>query len=351
MNKYLYTFLVLAICLCFTDTAEAGNPDRQGEAGAGQLLMNPWARSAGLHTMTTSFAGGVEAMRINPAGVVRVQNTEFLFANTRYFEGTDIALNAFGFAKKVGKNGAFGVSLMSVDLGDIPITTEEQPEGTGATFSPSLFNLGLNYAHIFENKVSVGITARVVSESTADISAFGFAIDAGVQYVTGPQDNFKFGISLRNVGTPMKFTGQGLALQAENPGPIPYDLTLFQRPQQFELPSVLNIGGSYDFVINPKHRVTVVGNFTSNSFSRDEIGGGVEYAFNSMVMLRGGYKYTLGSQLNGGVEAPIYSGVSGGLSIEVPFRRGGTTKFGIDYAYRHTRIWNGTHNIGVRLNF
>jgi len=344
--------LALMLSLCLSDVAMAGNPDRQGEAGAGQLLMNPWARTAGLHTMTTSHASGVEAMRINPAGVVRVEKSEFLFANTRYLEGTEIFLNAFGMAQKVGKNGAFGVSLMAVDLGDILVTTEEQPQGTGATFSPSLFNLGLSYAHIFENKVSVGLTMRVVSEATSDISAFGLAIDAGVQYVTGPQDNFKFGISLRNIGTPMKFSGQGLSQQAPNPGNNQsYDLTYFQRSQQFELPSVLNIGGSYDFIINPKNRLTVIGNFTSNSFSQDELGAGVEYGFNKMVMLRGGYKYTLGSFEDGGLRAPIYTGVSAGLSVEVPFKKGSDGKFGIDYAYRQSRLWNGTHNIGVRFSF
>lgn len=352
MNKILYTFLALLVCLCTVDVAEAGNPDRQGEAGAAQLLLNPWARTAGLHTMTTSYAGGVEAMRINPAGVVRINKSEYLIANTRYLDGTDIAINAFGLAQKVGKNGAFGLSIMAVDVGDILVTTEALPEGDGSTFSPSLFNMGLSYSHMFENKVSVGITMRMVSETTSNISAFGMAIDAGVQYVTGPQDNFKFGISLRNVGTPMKFSGQGLTQQGENPeGQLSYNLSYFSRAQQFELPSALNIGGSYDFIVNPKNRLTVVGNFTSNSFSRDQLGGGVEYAFNNMFMIRGGYKYTLGSEENDGVGAPVYTGVSGGVSVEVPFKKGSESKFGIDYAYRHTRVWNGTHNLGIRFSF
>ncbi len=349
MNKYFYIFLTLLVSLCTVDV-EAGNPDRQGESGAGQLILNPWARTAGLHTMTTSYASGVEAMRINPAGVVRINKTEFVIANTRYLEGTEIALNAIGFAQKIGKNGALGVSIMAVDLGDILVTTENQPQGTGATFSPSLFNLGLGYSHIFENKVSVGITMRIVSESTADISAFGLAIDAGVQYVTGPQDNFKFGISLRNVGTPMKFTGQGLAEQAPNPDPqAPYELTYFQRSGQFELPSALNIGGSYDFILNPQNRITALTNFTSNSFSQDQLGAGVEYSFNNMLMLRAAYKYELGSFEDDGLRAPVYTGVSAGVSVEVPLKKGSSNRFGIDYAYRQSRVWNGSHSIAVRF--
>lgn len=352
MNKHLY--IILAIFLTIGTVAEinAGNPDRQGEAGAAQLLLNPWARSAGLHTMNTSFVSGVESTIINPAGIVRINKSEFIVAHTRYLEGTDISFNSFGLAQKMKKNGAFGLSVMMVDMGDIPVTTENQPEGTGATFSPSMFNMGLSYAHIFGNKISVGLTVRVVAESTADISAFGFGIDAGVQYVTGPEDNFKFGISLRNIGTPMKFSGEGLAAAAENPNSVAsdYPLTYYQRSQKYELPSALNIGLSYDFVINPKNKLTVLGNFTSNSFSQDQLGGGIEYAFNNMFMLRGGYKYEFGSFENDSVEAPVYSGFSGGVSIEVPTKKGSKSKFGIDYAYRATRVWGGTHNIGIRLS-
>ena len=44
------------------------------------------------------------------------------------------------------------------------------------------------------------------------------------------------------------------------------------RVDAFELPSLLNIGGSYDFNYGTDHRLTVAGNFTSNSFSKDQFG-------------------------------------------------------------------------------
>ena len=47
-----------------------------------------------------------------------------MVSHARYLEGTDIKMNAFGLAQKVGKNGTFGLSLMSMDFGDIPVTTE-----------------------------------------------------------------------------------------------------------------------------------------------------------------------------------------------------------------------------------
>lgn len=258
-------------------------------------------------------------------------------------------MNAVGLGQRVGPNGVFGLSLMALDFGDIPVTTTSQPEGTGATFSPNFFHLGLSYAHIFENKVSVGLTLRAISESTTDLTAQGAALDAGVQYVTGEKDNFKFGISLRNIGTPMRFGGEGLSFRATNPdGTINYDLSYDRQSASFELPSVLNIGASYDFLIDARNRLTLVGNFTSNSFSRDAIGGGLEYAFNEIFMLRAGYRYDLGSAADNFTNN-VYSGISAGVSVEVPFDKDGETKFALDYGYRATNPWSGSHNLTLRF--
>ena len=351
MNKILYSLIVIT-CLCFSTPMEAGNPDRQGEAGAYELLMNPWARSAGLHTMTTSMIRGVEALRLNPAGLSRITGkTEVLIGHSRYLEPTDIKMNAFGIGQKVGENGTFGISLMSLDIGEIEVTTTDQPEGTGATFSPNFFHLGLSYAHLFENKISVGITFRAISESISDVSAFGFALDAGVQYVTGPKDNFKFGISLRNIGSRMSFGGQGLSFPTNNPdGTLSYDITVSQRSAEFELPSMLNIGMSYDFNLDADNRFTIVGNFTANSFSRDQLGGGVEYSLKDMFMIRAAYKVETGLSADRDFEQSVYSGLSAGITLEVPTKKGSDNRFGIDYAYRATQPFSGTHNISVRLS-
>lgn len=345
---FIYQVLI-SICLLTVGNLYAGNPDRQGEAGASELLFNPWARSAGLHSMSTSSVMGVEAMRLNIAGLSRVPGTELLIANTRLYEGTDIQLNAVGFARKMGENSAFGISLTSVNFGDIPITTTSQPEGTGGFFSPNFFNIGLGYSYMYENKISVGILVRGVSESLTNVSAFGLAIDAGVQYVTGEDDNFKLGISLRNIGAPMKFGGEGLSYEVDNPSSTAeYKITFDARSEQFELPSVLNIGVSYDFLPTEDIIVRATGNFTANSFSRDEIGGGIEFFFKDFVVLRAAYKTEMNQSIR--AERNVYTGFAGGFSLYLPVKKLGNQKIGIDYAYRATDPFRGTHNFSVRLN-
>jgi hypothetical protein len=345
----LYKSLLLTTCalLLGSSLAFAGNPDRQGEAGAYELLMLPWARSAGLHAMNTSNVSGVEAMRINVAGLSRINSTEIVVANGQYLVPSGVAMNGLGLSQRVGENGALGVSLMALDFGDIPVTTVNNPEGTGGTFSPSFFNLGVGYSYTFDKKISVGALFRGISQSIADLNAFGFALDAGVQYVTGPRDNFKFGISLRNVGGRMDFGGEGLADIAvnEEDQQLRYDI----QAATFELPSMLNIGVSYDFYFAESFRLTAMGNFRANSFSRDQLGGAVEFAFNEWFMLRAGYQYDMGITANA-VDANAYSGLAGGISFDVPLKKGGDQKLGIDYAYRASDPFSGTHNFGLRVS-
>ena len=332
--------------------AFAGNPDRQGEAGAYELLLNPWARSVGLNTLNTSYVRGAEAMNLNVAGLGRISGTEIGLTHSIYLQGTGLSMNAFGIAQKVGESGAFGLSLNALSFGKIPITTTGLPEGTGGTFSPTFFNLGLSYARVFEKKVSVGITARVVNESIADVSATAIALDAGVQYLTGSDkypERFKFGISLRNVGSRMRFGGQGLNYSAKNPDEtLNYQITVAKQSNEFELPSQLNLGIAYDVLPEEKMRLTTVFNFTSNAFSRDEVGGGLELSFNNLISIRGGYRYEVGTVTDG--KESVYTGIAGGLTLNIPTKKDSDKMLSLDYSYQATRVWSGTHNLTFRIN-
>ena len=366
------TTRILTIIFSFIITLGfAGNPDRQGESGAAELLLNPWAKSAGFHSMNTSFIGGIEAFRVNPAGIGRFDsNRELAVANTRLYEGADIQLNALGYVQKTKNgNGAFGVSMSNVNFGDIEITTVANPAGTGGTFSPSFFNIGLGYAHTYENKISVGILFRGISENLTALSAFGGAIDAGVQYVSGANDEFKLGISIRNVGTRMSFGGNSLGQDVDIPNEgATYILNLENTAKSFELPSLLNIGASYDLfftrfddgdgnvMVDRSMYLTIFGNFTSNAFSRDQIGGGVEFTYKNIFQLRGAYKYEIDSGGTGDGRENVYTGLAGGASFMFNMRKAkdgekaiDIPRASLDYAYRTTNPFRGTHNIGLKI--
>jgi hypothetical protein len=115
---------------------------------------------------------GVEAMRINIAGLSRIEKLELGLSNNRLFSGTGMNLNSLGMGIKLGKSGAIGFEFASLDFGQIPVTTVNQPAGTGGFFSPSFFQLGMGYSYTYANKISVGMLVRLVSESIQDVNMF-----------------------------------------------------------------------------------------------------------------------------------------------------------------------------------
>ena len=357
--KNIYSCVILlflmGLILIPTDKVTAGNKDRSGQAGASELLINPWAKSSAWGAVNTANAIGVEAMFSNIAGMAHTTGTEIIFSYTNWLKGSDVNIYSFGFSQKLGKNkGVLGGSFMSMNFGEINVTTTSSPEGNQGIFKPSYLNINLSYAKAFSNSIYGGLNIKLISESIADASAIGIALDAGVQYITGSKDQIKFGVALKNVGAPMKFSGDGRSFR----GIIPThgndnDLfTVYQGSAKFELPATLRIGASYDFLIGEMHRITLAANFTSNSFTKDQFILGLEYALKYYFSLRAGYSYQEG-MFDGTVASSgnIFNGFSTGFTVSVPFNKEKETGIAIDYSYRSTYIYSGTHCIGLKLNF
>ena len=93
-SKIVAPLVLIGLFLAPTNNALAGNPDRSGQAGATELLINPWARSSGWAGSNVAGARGLEAMFLNVAGTAFTKKTELMFARTNWLKGTDINPNA-----------------------------------------------------------------------------------------------------------------------------------------------------------------------------------------------------------------------------------------------------------------
>ncbi|MCS7085169.1 MAG: hypothetical protein RMM53_05485, partial [Bacteroidia bacterium] len=96
MKKYSHIVFALTILPGLSANfrpAHAGNPERSGQAGATQLLINPYARSSGLFGMNVATVAGVEGMLNNPAGLAFGRSTEVVIAHTQWLMGSGISIN------------------------------------------------------------------------------------------------------------------------------------------------------------------------------------------------------------------------------------------------------------------
>jgi len=361
MKRRIANILVACFILTFANVAQAGNPDRIGQSGANQLVMNPWARSSGWGWAGVAGVSGLEATFMNVGGLAQLEKTQILFSNTRWLVGSDITINSFGIAQSLGSEGVLGLSVMTTNIGEIEITTVDQPEGGLGSVSPRLTNLGIAYAKRFTHSISGGVLVRIHSENIPNATTQGLAIDAGIRYTETSDkkdklktDDIKFGISLKNVGPDVSFTGDGLGFKVLNPS-NDQEQTLLFRSQRFGLPTLINIGASYDFRLDATqetyfHRLTPALNFTSNAFSRNQLTAGLEYCYKDIFTLRGGYAYEdEGQSIETSTNA--YTGLTAGFSLDLPLSKNDDAGvFAIDYSYRDSNPFSGTHSIGVRLD-
>lgn len=345
--KRITPALAVIIGMVSSTTLYAGNPDRAGSAGGMQLLINPWVRSSGVAGANMASASPVESMFHNVAGMAFVNQTEVAFTHTTYLSGADVDINSVGLVQRVGETSVLGLSVAAVGFGDIRRTTTTQPGGDGTFFNVGMTNIGLSYAKAFSNSIYGGITLKVISESVADMKASAIAIDAGIKYMTGERDQVKFGIALKNVGPTMSFSGDGLSFQTEAPSEE-YNFTAELRSASYELPSLVSIGLSYDFFLAEDHTLTAHGTFIANSFSRDNYIVGLTYNFTDMFYLRGGYLYEE-DIWDDAARRSVYTGLSAGLGVEFELGNGGSL-ISVDYAYRATDPFDGTHAIGARIH-
>ena len=105
--------------------------------------------------------------------------------------------------------GFLALSLTAFDYGEWDITTVNQPEGGVGTIAPSSIVLGVSYAQKFTNTIYGGVTIKMFNQSINNLSGSAIMADAGVQYITGEDDQIKFGITLKNVGSNLIFEGDG----------------------------------------------------------------------------------------------------------------------------------------------
>jgi hypothetical protein len=338
-RRGLFYLALLLVFVLIGSTVYAGDASRTGTAGAMELLIPVVARSTAMSGATIASSSGADALYWNPAGASRLDGTDVLFNTMNYI--ADIKVNYLAIATNFGGSGTFGVSLKTLNFGDIPVTTVALPEGTGSTYSPSYITFGLTYSNKFTDRIFGGMSLKYVSEKISESNATGIAIDMGIQYISN--SGLKLGVALKNIGPQMKFDGQdGLyytTLPDQDPGSAQRALQL--EKAGFELPSTLEFGVGYDISLPGKMGVVSLnGAFQNSNFGNDEYRVGAEYVWNNILALRAGLMQTQNNSDN------IY-GPTFGVGVNIPLG-GSTVTF--DYSYRKVDYFDANQWIGVKLS-
>ena len=115
-------------------------------------------------------------------------------AETRYSWG-GVAFPISGGSRTIGfQVGTFGFK-------DQPVYTEDQPDGTGATYSVNQTFVGATFAQNFSDRFSAGLTAKYVDDRLGTVNGSAFAVDFGTNFHASLNNHpVKFSFVLANLG-------------------------------------------------------------------------------------------------------------------------------------------------------
>ncbi|MBN2093277.1 PorV/PorQ family protein [candidate division KSB1 bacterium] len=341
-------FIIIAVILLFSSVQLFAVSNRAGTNAASELLIPVGAKYIAMGGASVAGVTGLEAIYWNPAGLDRLSyGAGAMFSQMSYI--ADINVNYLGLGVRFEGIGTVGLSFKTLSIGDIAITTADAPDGTGEMFSPQFMTIGVTYSRALTDRVSVGGTGKIISETMDRVSATGFALDIGVQY-SGLANvrGLNIGVALKNLGPGIQFDGNGLIRKAD-----PNDTVRPESPMKIisgtdELPSTMEIGLSYNLKINDQNKVMVESMFINHNYQDDGALMGAEFSFMDMFFLRGGYTHAL----NAGEDATGASVNIFGMSLGAGFHYDlGGFDLMIDYAYRDVEYFSGNNVFTVKLGF
>lgn len=308
--------------------------DHVGTSMANFLKIGIGGKAVAMGDAFTAISDDPSALFWNPSGIgfqdkmgINISYTQWIFETNSSFVGTVIPLGGIG---------TIGLSINSFSSGDIEETTIANPHGTGRVFDASDIAIGLSYAKKLTDRFSAGLTFKYLEENLSLESATAFAVDIGSIFIIDYDYNLRMGLVISNLGSNMKLSGLDLEtnITTENSKLVEAQIKTYEWP----LPLTFRLGLAADVISLEDHVITLSAevNDARDYEARENIG--IEYAFNSMFYLRGGYKINYDED-----------GLTAGLGINYFLK--GVGGLVIDYAYTDIGRLGKINHFSVGLTF
>lgn len=307
--------------------------DRAGTSGFQFLKIPVDARSAALGQTVVANAFDGSALFWNPALAASLPGFHVAFQHTAYF--VDTRMEFVGATYRLGGSGlTFGLSLQAFDAGEMDVTTEFAPFGTGETFGYSTFATGLTVAQELTDLFSYGITGKWVREQTAGVSTNTAVFDLGFFYRIGTT-GAQMAVAIRNFGLDGTPSGDlNRLVIGEGTSTVPVDDFESITP-----PTTFLLGFTYNPLQNNSQNDLLISAQLSNPNDNAENWNvGAEYIWNDLLALRAGYRFGIDE-----VRLPSF-----GFGVFAPFLG---PRIRVDYGFTNQDRLGTIHRIGLDVGF
>lgn len=313
---------------------------KRGTTAADFLTIPVGARATGMGNAITASVDDATSVYWNPAGLASIDKGAVTLEYAEWLVGVDFNFVSVSIPVQ---NGAFAIGLTSMRTPDMEVTTVEQQNGTGETFTASSYALAASYARNLTDKFSIGGSAKVINERIWNSTATGVAIDVGTMFET-PFQGIRLGAAITNFGSKMQLGGDDLLIAVDidpNNEGNNESARGSLNTDQFDLPLTMRIGLAGEVFQDQNSRLTLAVDALNPNNSEQYLNVGAELAlFGELLMLRGGYSELL-------LDDALRSFTVGG-GLRYGF---GSLAFAVDYAYESLEYFDGVNRFTFALLF
>ncbi len=299
VRRTLVGVCILAITAGTALYAEATN-SKAGTKGGQFLKIAVGAKPAALGGAFAAVDGDVNSICWNPAGLGSIKQQQAAFMHSEWLSG--IRCEFAGYAKPLSDGRVIAGGITYLGSGNIE---GYDNGGVRNDFSAGDMALTMGYGRRMNEKMLVGVNARLIHQRIKDSTAVGAVVDMGVLCSTKIK-GLMIGASLRNLGTMMKFDKEADSLPLEINGGIALNLPKLLCVMDVTIP-------------------------TDNDL---RINTGIGYQLTPRLNLRAGYASN--NDLDHGLSAGI------GINVE---------SLQFDYAYVPYGNVDNTHRVSVGKSF
>ncbi len=296
MKSIIYSLLIM--CLL---SAVVVAQSKVGTTAAPFLQISPGPRGQSMGEAGVAQGDDVAALFWNPALGAGLNSNQAYFSHISWFAGID--LNYGGVLFNSGNWGNFGASFFIMNSGNIEVTTEERPEGTGDLYDVQDMVVGLSYSRMLTDRFAIGGTFKMIRSSIWNLSASTFALDVGLTYHT-PLQPLVLGLSITNFGGEMRMWGTDNAIRFDpdprvngnNDGIVAYQMT-----HAWDLPACFRFGFSWTVWQTANHQLLMNSELLYPNNNENFVNMGMEYGLNRIWFLRAGYRQIFLADREGGL--------------------------------------------------
>lgn len=331
MKKVVIQIAVLLILL--GGMCQAEDFSKIGSVGAQFLKIGVGSRYQGIGEASVAVVNDAYSLYWNPAGLAYIEGSNLTFTNVNWV--TDVNLNYVAFGTRIEDFGTLGASVALLSMGDMAVTTIDEPDGTGDMFTASSFALTVGYARFLTTRLTFGASFKYIYEKIYSETASGIAFDFGTQLHTGYK-SLRIGMNISNLGPNMEFSGPNLNVPIETQSATSRNGEV--AVDSYDIPLTFRLGLAYDLINDPDNVITMIVEAKHPNDLEQQASLGGEYNYQDRYFLRAGYKFNYSEQgltLGGGLNAPM----------------GKNSTLVADYAWSDFGRFDSVHRFSVGFKF